>query len=92
MDTLQDLKIVAHHTLQDIIKIIMPEGAPEVISRSRLSVIFQCCLQMLASMLVAFLHSPSTFKTEAITPVLLFLLKFVKRFQHINTDTCYTEK
>ncbi len=58
MDTLHDLKIVAHHTLQDIIKIIMPEGAPEVISRSRLSVIFQCCLHMLASMLAAFCTHP----------------------------------
>ena len=27
MHALQDVKIIAHHELQDIIKIIMPEGA-----------------------------------------------------------------
>ncbi len=37
---LQDLNIVAHHTLQDIIKIIMPDGAPHVISRSSASAMF----------------------------------------------------
>ncbi len=40
MHTLQDLNIVAHHTLQDIIKIIMPDGAPHVISRSSWSAMF----------------------------------------------------
>lgn len=52
--TLQDLKIVAHHKLQDIIKTIMPEGQPHVISRSRSSLTFQKCLRMLASVLAAF--------------------------------------
>ena len=30
MLTLQDLKIVGHHTLQDILKIILPDLAPHV--------------------------------------------------------------
>ncbi len=33
MHKLQDLNIVAHNTLQDIVKIIMPEGTLQVISR-----------------------------------------------------------
>ncbi len=59
MHTLQDLNIVAHHTLQDIIKIIMPDGAPHVISRSSWSAMFTYG---------SFLHSPCTFINEAISP------------------------
>lgn len=35
LHTLQDKKIMAHHTLQDILKIFMPALAPHVISRGR---------------------------------------------------------
>ncbi len=55
---LQDLKIIVHHTLQDIIKIIMLEGVPHVISRSRSSLMFQLCLHMLANVLAAICIHP----------------------------------
>jgi len=35
MLTLQDLKIVVHHTLHNVIKIIVPEEVAHVIPRSR---------------------------------------------------------
>jgi len=35
MLTLQDLKIAVHHTLQNVIKIIVPKEAAHVILRSR---------------------------------------------------------
>ncbi len=60
MHTLQDLNIVAHHTLQDIIKIIMPDWAPHVISCSSWSAMF--------TYVSSFLHSPCTFINEAISP------------------------
>ncbi len=59
---------MAHHTLQDIIKIIMPEGAPHVISHSRSSLIFQWCLHMLASMLEAFCTHPVRSKLRQFHP------------------------
>ncbi len=78
MHTLQDLNIVAHHTLQDI-KIIMPDGAPHVISRSSSSAMFTYG---------SFLHSTLYVQNWGdFTPALLFRLTVVIRlwyvFRHI---------
>lgn len=80
MHTLQDLNIVAHHTLQDIIKIML-EGALHVISRSRSSqnIYFLFCFSMLAfSTHLVFTH---------FTPAPQFLLTVLMCFRHI-TDSC----